>query len=131
MSYTHLSIALRSKLEILHQQGNSARAIARKLGRHPATICRELRRNESQDPYRAERSQESYVQRRKSSIPAGKWTSEQAAVIEEKLQETWSPEQIVQRLRQGTRDRMLQNHLSLAIYRSFGERRAYRPASQR
>ncbi|ADM70494.1 hypothetical protein GMA19_02691 [Paenibacillus polymyxa E681] len=100
MSYTYLSIVERSKLEILHQQGNSARAIARKLGRHPATICRELRRNESQEPYRAERSQESYVQRRKSSIPAGKWTLEQAAVIEEKLQETWSPEQIVQRLRQ-------------------------------
>nr|WP_234399766.1 helix-turn-helix domain-containing protein [Paenibacillus popilliae] len=29
MSYTHLSIIERSKLEILHQQGKSARAIAR------------------------------------------------------------------------------------------------------
>ncbi|PYY25672.1 Transposase for insertion sequence element IS1086 [Paenibacillus illinoisensis] len=100
MSYTHLSIIERSKLEILHQQGKSARAIARELGRHHATICRELRRNQTQESYRAERSQESYVQRRKSSIPVGKWTLQQSALIEEKLQATWSPEQIAQRLRQ-------------------------------
>ncbi|PWW38173.1 helix-turn-helix domain-containing protein, partial [Paenibacillus pabuli] len=41
MSYAHLSIIVRSKLEILHQQGKSARAIARDLGRHHATISRE------------------------------------------------------------------------------------------
>lgn len=35
MSYTHLSIVERTKLEILHQQGKSARAIACELGRHP------------------------------------------------------------------------------------------------
>ncbi|MGZ0042324.1 IS30 family transposase [Paenibacillus ottowii] len=100
MSYTHLSIIERSKLEILHQQGKSARAIAQELGRHHATICRELRRNAAQEPYHAERAQESYIQRRKSSIPVGKWTPEQATRIEKKLQATWSPEQIVERLRQ-------------------------------
>uniref|UniRef100_UPI0027E49595 helix-turn-helix domain-containing protein n=1 Tax=Paenibacillus hunanensis TaxID=539262 RepID=UPI0027E49595 len=36
MSYTHLSIVERSKLEIFHQQGKSTRAIARELGRHHA-----------------------------------------------------------------------------------------------
>ena len=100
MSYTHLSIIERSKLEILHQQGKSARAIAKELGRHHATISRELHRNAVQEPYHAERSQESYAQRRKASIPVGKWTPELAKVIEEKLQATWSPEQIVERLRQ-------------------------------
>lgn len=100
MSYSHLSIVERSKLEILHQQGKSTRAIAKELGRHHATIGRELRRNAGLEPYRAERSQEDYTQRRKRSIPAGKWTPEQAAIIEEKLQATWSPEQIVHRLRQ-------------------------------
>ncbi|RAI99210.1 helix-turn-helix protein [Paenibacillus pabuli] len=100
MSYAHLSIIERSKLEILHQQGKSARAIARDLGRHHATISRELRRNETQHSYRAERSQESYVQRRKSCIPSGKWSLEQSILIEEKLRATWSPEQIVERLRQ-------------------------------
>ncbi|MGG1619100.1 IS30 family transposase [Paenibacillus sp. NRS-1782] len=100
MSYSHLSIIERSKLEILHQQGKSARAIAKELGRHHATISRELQRHDEQKAYHAERSQESYHQRRKASIPAGKWTAKQAAVIEEKLQATWSPEQIVERLRQ-------------------------------
>ncbi|SEL27231.1 transposase, IS30 family [Paenibacillus sp. OK003] len=100
MSYAHLSIIERSKLEILHQQGKSARAIARDLGRHHATISRELHRNETQHSYRAERSQESYVQRRKSCIPSGKWSLEQSTLIEEKLRATWSPEQIVERLRQ-------------------------------
>nr|WP_226383543.1 helix-turn-helix domain-containing protein [Paenibacillus massiliensis] len=50
MSYTHLSIIERSKLEILHQQGKSTRAIAKELGRHHATIGRELRRNVAEHP---------------------------------------------------------------------------------
>nr|WP_256984956.1 helix-turn-helix domain-containing protein [Paenibacillus taichungensis] len=33
ISYTHLSIIERSKLEILHRQGQSSRAIAKELGR--------------------------------------------------------------------------------------------------
>ncbi|SEP34677.1 helix-turn-helix domain-containing protein [Paenibacillus sp. OK076] len=46
MSYSHLSIIERSKLEILHRQGKSARAIAEELGRHHTTICREISRKE-------------------------------------------------------------------------------------
>lgn len=99
MSYTHLSIIERSKLEILHQQGKSARAIAKVLERHHATISRELRRNKTQAPYCAEVSQEGYAQRRKSSVSTGKWTPELANRIQEKLTATWSPEQIVGRLR--------------------------------
>ncbi|MDN8589850.1 hypothetical protein Q0V21_13795 [Paenibacillus sp. 11B] len=38
--------------------------------------------------------------RRKASVPAGHWTPELAHMIEEKFQATWSPEQIVGRLRQ-------------------------------
>nr|WP_238353961.1 helix-turn-helix domain-containing protein [Paenibacillus sp. 23TSA30-6] len=57
MSYTHLSIIERSKLEILHQQGKSSRAIAEELGRHHGTICREIRRNAQLQSYEAERSQ--------------------------------------------------------------------------
>lgn len=50
--------------------------------------------------YRAETSQKSYVQRRRASIPVGKWTPELAGIIEDKLQATWSPEQITERHRQ-------------------------------
>jgi IS30 family transposase len=51
MSYTHLSIIEHSKLEILHQQGKSSRAITKELGRHPSTICRELERTASSEAY--------------------------------------------------------------------------------
>ncbi|WP_149096499.1 IS30 family transposase [Paenibacillus terrae] len=99
MSYTHLSIIERSKLEILHQQGKSSRAIAEELGRHHATICREIRRNAELASYDAQRSQHAYEQRRRASVPQGKWTEEQAVELKEKLHATWSPEQIVERFR--------------------------------
>ncbi|CAM4478230.1 helix-turn-helix domain-containing protein [Paenibacillus xylanexedens] len=53
MSYTHLSIIERSKLEILHSQGKSSRAIAQELGRHPSMIYRELDRVAASHPYQA------------------------------------------------------------------------------
>ncbi|KZE46133.1 transposase, partial [Brevibacillus parabrevis] len=41
MSYSHLTIIERGQLETLYRLGWSARAIARHLGRHHATISRE------------------------------------------------------------------------------------------
>jgi IS30 family transposase len=75
MSYTHLSIIERSKLETLHQQGKSSRAIAKELGRHPSTICRELERTASFEAYEAEQAQNAYQERRKASVSAGKWSA--------------------------------------------------------
>ncbi|WWP23911.1 hypothetical protein V6668_31460 (plasmid) [Paenibacillus amylolyticus] len=56
--------------------------------------------NETQNSYRAHRSQESYVQRRMTSIPSRKWSLQQSTLIKEKLRATWPPEQIVECLRQ-------------------------------
>jgi|GEM_PF-2077026 len=81
MSYTHLSIIERSKLEILHQQGKSLRAIAKELGRHPSTLCRELERVGPSQPYHAEQAQNAYQERRKVSISNGKWSSRLAATF--------------------------------------------------
>lgn len=64
--------------------------LAKVLNRHHATISRELRRNRTQEPYRAEFSQEGYAQRCKASVSAGKWTQELANRIKEKLNATWS-----------------------------------------
>ncbi|MDN8591243.1 IS30 family transposase [Paenibacillus sp. 11B] len=99
MSYTHLSIMERSKLETLHRQGQSSRAIAKELGRHPSTICRELDRATSTQPYHAEQAQSAYEERRKASISPGKWSEAIVISLEEKLQATWSPEQITERFR--------------------------------
>ncbi|WP_342415559.1 hypothetical protein NST83_21070 [Paenibacillus sp. FSL R10-2782] len=59
------------------------------MGRHHATICREICRNATQNSYEAGRSQQAYEHRHKASLPKGKWTQEQAAQIEEKLHATW------------------------------------------
>jgi IS30 family transposase len=99
MSYSHLSIIERSKLEILHRQGKSSRAIAKELGRHSSTIYRELDRANSSYPYQAEHAQNAYEKRRQSSVSSGKWSDTLAASLEEKLKATWSPEQINQRFR--------------------------------
>ncbi|MBY0217804.1 IS30 family transposase [Paenibacillus illinoisensis] len=98
MSYTHLSIIERSKLEILHEQGKSSRAIAKELGRHPSTICRELKRTAS-SKYRAQQAQQAYHERRKASVSTGKWSIALATSLEQKLHKTWSPEQIMARFR--------------------------------
>ncbi|SEO86703.1 MULTISPECIES: helix-turn-helix domain-containing protein [unclassified Paenibacillus] len=74
MSYTHLSIIERSKLEILRRQCQISRAIAKELGRHPSTICRELDPATSSKPYHAEQAKSAYEERRKASISLGKWS---------------------------------------------------------
>ncbi|MGE6578007.1 IS30 family transposase [Paenibacillus xylanexedens] len=104
MSYSHLSIIERSKLEILHSQGRSSRAIAKELGRHPSTICRELYRALASQPYQAEQAQNAYEERRKASVSPGNWSDALAASLEEKLEATWSPEQITERFRIEGRD---------------------------
>ncbi|WIV21157.1 IS30 family transposase [Paenibacillus polygoni] len=99
MSYTHLSIIERSKLEVLHQLGLSARAIARELDRHHSTISRELRKNQCLNGYQAVASEHRYKHLRQAQKPREKWTETLGKEIEQRLHETWSPEQISMRYR--------------------------------
>ncbi len=57
MSYTHLTTAERVKIETYLELGMSIRSIARRLGRQPSTVSREIRRNPD---YVAERAQKRY-----------------------------------------------------------------------
>lgn len=100
MSYTHLSITERSELALLHRLGWSARAIARELKRHHATIARELKRGCKAGEYQAEAAHEVYEKRRERSVPRGKRTPEREHYIASKLAQTWSPEQIAGRMSQ-------------------------------
>jgi transposase, IS30 family len=97
MSYSHLTTFERGRLESLNKLGWSARKIALELNRHHSTIARELNRNSTKE-YVSEVAQVKYVDRRKACKPTGKWSDSLAEVIEEKLQLTWSPEQIIGRL---------------------------------
>jgi|GEM_PF-6092664 len=51
-----------------------------------------------QNPHTRGELSRGHVQRRKASVSGGKWNPELASCIEEKLQATWSLEQIVERL---------------------------------
>lgn len=99
MSYSHLSIIERGQLEALHRLGWTAREIARVLKRHHSTIARELKRGGTEKPYAAQAAQAAYSQRRTTSVPNGKYTPELAEEIEDKLHDTWSPEQIAEKRR--------------------------------
>lgn len=44
LSYNHLSVIEKGKIEVLHKQGKSQSEIARLMGRNRSTISRELKR---------------------------------------------------------------------------------------
>lgn len=102
MSYQHLTTFERARIETLYDQGKSIRTIAKKIERSPSTISRELKRNSQDGSYQSEHAHQNYAQRRLHCGRIGKWSSELAKVINEKLRLTWSPEQIVGRLFQGS-----------------------------
>jgi len=100
MSYCHLNIIERGQLEVLHRLGWSCRKIGRELGRHPSTIARELARgSQKASTYVAGCAQQAYQERRVSSVPVGKYDVALAEEINQKLKETWSPEQIAEKRR--------------------------------
>lgn len=94
MTYTHLTQAERYQIEILRKANHNQREIAALLGRDKSCISRELRRNLGQRGYRPKQAH-SLAQTRKQAcangprIDANTW-----AVVDEKLKETWSPQQI-------------------------------------
>ena len=98
MSYTHLTTTERVKIETYLELGMSIRSIARRLGRQPSTVSREIRRNPG---YTAERAQERYAKAKRNCGAKTKLDDMMRRTIIEKLRATWSPEQIVGRLFDG------------------------------
>lgn len=94
MSYHHLTTCERGRIEALQKLGYSHRRIALLLGRHRSCIDREIKRNTVKTSYQAETAEQNYRRRRVHSRPKGKWGSGLVRIIEQKLRETWSPEQM-------------------------------------
>jgi IS30 family transposase len=94
MSYHHLSTYERGRIEAFHRLGYSNRKIAFLIERHRSCIDREIKRNTGAARYQAEVAGQNYINRRKRSKPRGKVTQGLVEIIEQRLQETWSPEQI-------------------------------------
>jgi IS30 family transposase len=80
-------------------QGNSVRGIGKLLGRHHSTIAREIDRNGGVADYRACAAQERYesfkVRPKERKLVASSWLHD---VVNEGLEQKWSPEQISARL---------------------------------
>lgn len=98
--YRHLTYEERCQISALKGSGRSNGEIARQLGRDPATVGREVRRNGGEGGYAHAEAQARAEARRSaaSSVP-GKMTPELWAQVEGRLREGWSPEQVSGRLR--------------------------------
>lgn len=92
--YKHLTQDERYQISILLKAGKTKSEIAVLMNRHPSTIGRELKRNRGQRGYRPKQAQafadtRVQVTRNGRRIPDEVWK-----VVDEKLRQTWSPEQI-------------------------------------
>ncbi|WP_240983047.1 IS30 family transposase [Streptomyces sp. S3(2020)] len=126
----------------LLRSGNSLRAIARELGRSPATISREVRRNSDPrtgkyHPFQAQRR--AAVRRARSKEGKMRRDPELKEFIQQRLDRRWSPEQICQALRTAFPDEPERHLAHETVYlphrggleRAPGVLRSGRPARRR
>lgn len=100
MTYKHLTEMERDQLAILRSQGKTLREIGRLMGRSPASLCRELRRNSVRGRYYPHHAQQSAVQRERDVHRRPRLKNHALRLqIEQWLQEGWSPEIIAGRLK--------------------------------
>jgi transposase, IS30 family len=101
MTYRQLSPEERYMLAALRRQGLNQSEIARLLGRHRSTVCREVRRNSTRADgrYRAFTAQERTNGRRSRSRRNQRFTASEFALVDELLCRQWSPEQVAGHLR--------------------------------
>jgi IS30 family transposase len=97
VSSRFLSEDERMRIADLLHAGNSIRAIARQLDRSPATISREVRRNrdpksEVYHPHQAER--QATLRRARSKAGKLRRNPQLAELVQQRLDQRWSPEQI-------------------------------------
>lgn len=98
MNYTQLTQEQRYQIHALLKMEHSRTEIASALGVHKSTISRELQRNWGKRGYRPKQAHQFTLQRRKKArrrITADIW-----ALVEAKLRQDWSPEQIAGRFKE-------------------------------
>ena len=99
MSYLHLTIEERTSIAHLYRQGVSLRQIAETIGRNVSTIKREVERNytsiyKERFNYYPQTSQKKYKKRISKAHNIVQFPLEVIKIIEQRIKETWSPEQI-------------------------------------
>jgi IS30 family transposase len=101
MTYHQITSEERYMIAALKREGLNGAEIARHLGRHRSTISREVRRNSARwdGSYRPSKAIERTNGRRSRSRRNQHFTKADFALVEKKLKEDWSPEQISGHLR--------------------------------
>jgi len=100
MGYHHLTTDERCQIYALMSTGSMQKEIAKHLGVSEPTISRELKRNSGQKGYRYKQASEKAAERRHNASRRPKrMTPPVISLVEEKLLEKWSPDQIAGALR--------------------------------
>ncbi len=99
-SSRHLSLTEREEIFRGVAAGESLRMVAARLGRGPSTVSPELARHGGRGSYRAHRADRAALGRARRPKPSKLAENRQLrAMVEEKLEEWWSPEQVARWLR--------------------------------
>lgn len=100
MSYTHFTIEERISIKHLLAKGVSIRQISKEIRRSPSSISRELKRN-SREPnpidgttYSVQKAEKKHRKRVSKAHNIVQFPLEVIQIIEQRIKETWSPEQI-------------------------------------
>ena len=93
-SYTQLTYEQRCHIQVLNKTGLSQAAMANAVGVDQSTISREIQRNTGERGYRQKQAQARSDERRAQAAKATKMTPPMIDLIESKLREKWSPEQV-------------------------------------
>jgi IS30 family transposase len=99
--YHHVTRDIRSQIYALKATGTSLHKISAIVGRHVSTVSREIKRNTGGRGYRYKQADAKAAERRAdASRTPQKLTPTLVEIIEEKLMEEWSPDQISGRLKE-------------------------------
>lgn len=122
----HLTLEERDRISQMLHQGADQKEIARAVGRSPATISRELRRNQTENDYYAGQAQRKAVQRRVERPLTRKMDDpELNQCVRHGLTHEWAPEQIAGRLKQQHAD-CPERHVSAQTIYSWIEQDEHR-----
>ena len=99
MSYKHLSLEERHYIDIELKNDSSINKIAKYLKRSHSTISREIERNTGLRGYRYKQANRKAQERHDVKAKSIKLTDEIKELIDQGLDDDWSPEQIVGRLK--------------------------------
>ena len=93
-SYKQLTYEQRCQIEVLKRSGFSQEAIGQAVGTSQSAISRELSRNQGERGYRHRQAHLRATERRKAAVSTTKMKPSLLAMIDVKLGQHWSPEQI-------------------------------------